>query len=191
MTPKPPFQPSAPHSFVDKSKTDVPQDHRFAWLADKLALAVGDDVVAWASDFDELSSPAQKHDAMQSHQKLLANTPPPHACVLIAISDEDEPRILLTVRSTKLSSHAGEVSFVGGKCDVDDVSSLQVALREADEEVGLVADGITLLGYLPMHLSKKGLLVRPVVVSVPADTVGRLTANQDEIDHIFWVAWQD
>ena len=42
------------------------------------------------------------------------------ASVLLALTDEAQPRVLLTRRSMQLSSHAGEVSLPGGKRDPAD-----------------------------------------------------------------------
>ena len=59
------------------------------------------------------------------------------AAVLIPVVDHREPTVLLTQRSLHLSSHAGQISFPGGKIDATDASPLDAALREAEEEVGL------------------------------------------------------
>ena len=57
------------------------------------------------------------------------------AAVLIPIIDRpDEPTVLLTVRSSDMSSHAGQISFPGGKVDPVDVTRIDTALREAEEE---------------------------------------------------------
>src|SRR5690242_21026774 len=58
------------------------------------------------------------------------------AAVLIPVVDHPEPTVLLTQRSPNLSSHAGQISFPGGKIDATDASPLDAALREACEEVG-------------------------------------------------------
>ena len=39
------------------------------------------------------------------------------AAVLLAISDAEQPEIILTQRSLNLSTHQGQVAFPGGKCD--------------------------------------------------------------------------
>ena len=61
------------------------------------------------------------------------------AAVLIPVVDRPEPTVLLTQRSPHLTSHAGQISFPGGKIDATDASPLDAALREAEEEVGLDA----------------------------------------------------
>ena len=38
-----------------------------------------------------------------------------------------------------------------------------------------------------MQISKSGLLVRPVVASIPPDMVGSLMPNDDEIARLFWL----
>lgn len=62
------------------------------------------------------------------------------AAVLIAITQEQQPKVLLTRRSIHLSQHAGEVSFPGGKRDPSDTSNIVVALREAQEEAEAEVD---------------------------------------------------
>ena len=59
------------------------------------------------------------------------------AAVLIPVVEHDEPTVLLTMRAAHLNSHAGQISFPGGKIDSTDASPLDAALREAEEEIGL------------------------------------------------------
>jgi len=49
------------------------------------------------------------------------------AAVLIPVVDHPEPTVLLTQRSPHLSSHAGQISFPGGKIDATDASPLDAA----------------------------------------------------------------
>ena len=172
--------------FIDKTPISLPSSHRFYELSQQLNTYQGVDILSFIDD-NELLVGLMRKKAIQDYQKLLTQNPPPQACVLIVITDEPNPRLLLTRRSNQLSSHAGEVSFVGGKRDEIDKSSVDVALREAYEEVGLDRSDIQVLGFLPMQLSKKGLLVRPVVACVGVDVVDRLTPNTDEIAKIFWL----
>ncbi|MBL8321327.1 MAG: CoA pyrophosphatase, partial [Acinetobacter sp.] len=89
------------------------------------------------------------------------------AAVLIAVTDEADPKILLTRRSAYLSNHAGEVSFPGGKRDPNDTSNIVAALREAQEETALNPFDVQLLGDLPMQKARNGMLVKPVVGLIP------------------------
>ena len=107
------------------------------------------------------------------------------AAVLIAITQETQPRVLLTRRSIHLSQHAGEVSFPGGKRDPSDTSNIVVALREAQEETALNPFDVKLLGDLPIQRARSGLSVKPIVGLIPAEV--NLIAQPSEIDRIFFV----
>ena len=111
-----------------------------------------------------------------------------HAAVLIAITDEPDPKILLTRRSLYMNNHAGEVSFPGGKRDPNDTSNIVVALREAWEETALNPFDVTLLGDLPMERSRTGILVKPIVGLIPAHV--DLKPQPSEIDRIFFASLQ-
>ncbi|MFB2538022.1 MULTISPECIES: NUDIX hydrolase [unclassified Acinetobacter] len=110
------------------------------------------------------------------------------AAVLVAITDELEPKILLSKRAGHLRQHAGEVSFVGGKRDAEDANDIHVALREAFEEIALLPEQVQLLGELPIQRSKSGLRVRPIVAVIDKDLP--LTLQADEIEHIFYLPLQ-
>lgn len=71
------------------------------------------------------------------------------AGVLILFSDADDPTVTLTARASTLRSHAGQVSFPGGRMDPGDATVVDAALREAQEEVGLDPRLVTVLGELP------------------------------------------
>ncbi|AYA69714.1 CoA pyrophosphatase [Acinetobacter sp. WCHA55] len=108
------------------------------------------------------------------------------AAVLIAITNEEDPKVLLTRRSVYLSNHAGEVSFPGGKRDPQDTSNIVVALREAYEETALNPFDVQLLGDLPMQKARNGMLVKPVVGLIPPEV--ELVAQPAEIDRIFFAS---
>ena len=150
----------------------------------------------WQADGQEVLPLSKGDDQLLSADVIAKSTlaeqtsPMPDACVLVAISNEPAPRLLLTRRAVNLNSHAGEVSFVGGKRDDTDVSSLSVACREAFEEVRLYQHHISPIGYLPMQMSRSGLFVRPVVASIERSAMDGLIANQDEIDAIFWLEFE-
>lgn len=172
-------------NFVDKTAVYLPSEHRFSTLSRSLSGYQGVDILSLTQNNDLIEG-AYRQQLNQAYEQLLIDKPLPHACVLVAITDEPSPRLLLTRRASNLSSHAGEVSLVGGKRDETDRSSYEVAIREAFEEVGLVNDASTLLGFLPMQISKKGLLVRPVVASITPATADSLIASEDEIQRLFW-----
>lgn len=107
------------------------------------------------------------------------------AGVLCAITDEADPKILLTRRAMSLSSHQGEVAFPGGKRDSSDASIVATALREAQEEVALDPSQILVLTELNQVVSRFGYLVTPVLgIIKPQQT---FVANRAELDAVFQV----
>ena len=54
--------------------------------------------------------------------------------------------ILLTKRSEHLKSHAGQISFPGGKFDESDGTLLETALREWEEETGERRETLEIIG---------------------------------------------
>ncbi|MDO6513756.1 MULTISPECIES: CoA pyrophosphatase [unclassified Neptuniibacter] len=109
----------------------------------------------------------------------------PQASVLIALTDDDDPEVILTKRAATLSTHSGEIAFPGGKYDETDTDLLFTALREAHEEVGLQPSLVDVIGPLGQVLSKHGLQVTPWVGVVPKTV--ELVPNLGELDEIFSV----
>ena len=107
------------------------------------------------------------------------------AGVLMAVTAEAMPQLILTRRAGHLSSHAGEVAFPGGKRDEEDSSIIATALRESWEEIGLPESAVQVIGQLDVFTSKAGLRVQPIIGKVPADIV--LRASPEEIESIFRV----
>src|SRR5689334_2947321 len=69
------------------------------------------------------------------------------AAVLIAITDREEPGVLLTVRREHLRTHAGQIAFPGGRVEPDE-DAVDAALREAHEEILLEPKMVDLVGQL-------------------------------------------
>ena len=92
------------------------------------------------------------------------------AAVLVPIIDHDTgPTVLLTVRSSDMPSHAGQISFPGGKVEEGDENRIATALREAEEEVGIDPALVEIVGDMGVHFGGKGFAVTPVVGIVHPD----------------------
>jgi 8-oxo-dGTP pyrophosphatase MutT (NUDIX family) len=110
---------------------------------------------------------------------------PAQASVLVGIVTRARPTVLLTERTTHLSTHSGQVAFPGGKRDATDRDAVHTALREAQEEIGLDAAHARVLGELPTYTTGTRFIVTPVVALV--DPRHQLQANPDEVADIFEV----
>lgn len=85
------------------------------------------------------------------------------AAVLIAVTREAEPQLLLTRRSADLRRHPGQIAFPGGRIDPDDADAVAAALREAEEEVALARNEVEVLGQLDRYETGTGYAITPVV----------------------------
>jgi len=89
------------------------------------------------------------------------------AAVLIPLVERPEGvTVLLTRRTDHLSSHAGQVSFPGGRSEEFDSSPIETALRETEEEIGLSRHRIEIIGVLPDYATVSAYRVTPVVALV-------------------------
>ena len=109
----------------------------------------------------------------------------PKAAVLIALTDEENPEVIYTLRSNKVSSHQGEVSFPGGMQEESDTSLIITALRESEEEIGLPQNCVKILGSLDTMVSRFNVSVTPFVGVIPGDV--ELNTSSEEIEACFRV----
>ena len=107
------------------------------------------------------------------------------ASVLVPIVLRQQPTILLTQRTSHLSTHSGQIAFPGGKHDRDDPDLVSTALREAHEEVGLDSSFVRVLGALPVYVTGSAFVITPVVALV--DVGFSLQRNVNEVDAVFEV----
>jgi len=85
------------------------------------------------------------------------------AAVLLLVVNHPEPTVVFTQRTAHLTDHAGQIAFPGGRCDEGDCTPEGTALREAEEEVGIAAARVEVLGRLPEYRTSTGFAVTPVV----------------------------
>ena len=110
------------------------------------------------------------------------------AGVFIGILYHDEfienPEVIFTQRSAKVSTHSGEVSFPGGKWEEGDKDLYETSLRESNEEINLNINDVTYLGSLNYLISKHKIEVNPYIGLV---TKKQNFIDNDEIAHTFTV----
>lgn len=109
--------------------------------------------------------------------------PPKPGSVLILLYEADgEIRFPLIKRPEYLGAHSGQISLPGGKAEAgEDV--IQTALREGQEEIGIEAHTVQVLGRLSeFFVMPSNFLVTPVVGIIPY--VPRFLPDAHEVDRI-------
>jgi 8-oxo-dGTP pyrophosphatase MutT (NUDIX family) len=110
----------------------------------------------------------------------------PAAVLVPLFYKEGQYHVLFTKRSHGLVFHRGQVCFPGGGPEPHDSSLLQTALREAEEEIGLKAKDVEILGELDDNLTlTSGYVISPFVAFIPHPYPFKL--NHKEVEEIFSV----
>jgi len=120
-----------------------------------------------------------------SVEKKFANREPALAAVLLPLVMREEITLLLTQRSSNLSTHSGQIALPGGRTDDADHDAVDTALREATEEVGLPRAHVEVLGTLPTYVTGTAFIITPVVALVQPGF--ELRPNPGEVADVFEV----
>ena len=90
------------------------------------------------------------------------------AAVLIAVTEQENPTVLLTQRPRTMRDHPGQVAFPGGKIDKGE-DAVTAALREAWEELGIEGKQVRVIGTTDRYQTGTGFDITPVLATVPPD----------------------
>ena len=108
------------------------------------------------------------------------------AAVLIPIWKEQESFFfLLTLRTTKVQTHKGQISFPGGMRDSMEEPLVQTALRETKEEIGISDNQICILGRFDEYLSNTKLIVTPFIGRIEPPLI--IQQNPEEVEEVLKV----
>lgn len=110
-----------------------------------------------------------------------------HAAVLVPLfKDDTEYRVLFTERTNKVEHHKGQISFPGGAVDKDDQSWEETALREAQEEIGLLKKDVRVLGQIDDVLTTvSDFIIHSFVGQMPYPY--DFTLNREEVEKIITI----
>jgi len=126
-------------------------------------------------DLDQLSA-EEIRERLQTQGGTTYDVPPEmlsdsarEAAVLVPFLRIEDAWHILYIRRAHYEGdrHSGQVAFAGGKRDDSDDSLLVTALREAEEEVGIAAGDIEVLGHINHHHTISEFQVRPYVGVMP------------------------
>jgi 8-oxo-dGTP pyrophosphatase MutT (NUDIX family) len=137
------------------------------------------------SDIDAVCSAVARHRPDEVLQRPSSQVHP--SAVLVPLfSANGEPRVLLTRRSESLTTHKGQIAFPGGRLEPGE-TSLQAALRETIEEIGVDARQSHVVGELTAHrtISSTSHIV-PHVVRLPG--MPTEFAMNDEVERVLSVS---
>ena len=138
-----------------------------------------DDLKTLFSPFDVRNHP-EKYTITNLHKIA----PAKQASVLVPLFYKNgNLHVLLTLRSTNMSNHAGQVAFPGGMKDASDTNVIETAIRETEEEVGIMKDKINVISVLPSVVMSSLTVVTPVLAVLSDDFV--VVPNPREVSLVF------
>ncbi len=86
------------------------------------------------------------------------------AAVLVPLIQRgDRISLAYTLRPDEMPTHAGQISFPGGRRDPDDADLVATALREAHEELGVAPESVDILGKIDDVATPVGYVITPVI----------------------------
>ncbi len=107
------------------------------------------------------------------------------AVLIPLIKQDNKLKIIFTLRSSKLKSHSGQISFPGGRAELGE-TSLMTALRESKEEIGLPYQNIKVLGIMSnLFVPPSNSVITPVVGLIMEKFDYELC--EDEVEEVFEV----
>ncbi len=108
------------------------------------------------------------------------------AAVLILFSRIDNQwQVILTRRTDTVNDHKGQVAFPGGAREEQDNSLMETALREAQEEIGILPGDVQVIGQMSPMQTISYYRITPFlgIISHPY----HFTAAKDEVARIFFI----
>ncbi|HCP24658.1 MAG: CoA pyrophosphatase [SAR202 cluster bacterium] len=90
----------------------------------------------------------------------------PAAVMILLYPKDGEYCILLNKRSEEVEHHKGEISFPGGARDPEDRDSLETALRETEEEMGIKREDVTVIGEMDEITTRSNFQVNVFVGTI-------------------------
>lgn len=101
--------------------------------------------------------------------------------ILLSQTDDDSIKVLLTVRSSMLKSHSGQISFPGGRIEPDE-TPLDAAIRETEEEIGIKAEDMEIITELSsIYVPPSNSLIYTFIAQLNSTL---FEINTDEVEEI-------
>lgn len=107
--------------------------------------------------------------------------------VLVPLVDVGgELNVMFEVRSMSIKRQPGEISFPGGQIEAGE-TPLKAALRETEEETGIDASSIRVLGGLDYVSRRDESLIYPYLGYIESVDAKNIHYSEDEVAEIFFV----
>ena len=111
------------------------------------------------------------------------------AVLIPLVEREDGLHILYEQRSTKMKTQPGDVCFPGGRMEPGETPA-ECALRETEEEIGIPAEKIRILGQFDSIYEVSHLTMNTVIGVIEEEDLEYLRLNSKEVETVFTVPYR-
>lgn len=112
------------------------------------------------------------------------------AVLILLFPLKDKIHMCLIRRPSTMRNHAGQIAFPGGKREKEDADLIQTALREAQEEIGIAANTVEILGQLStVYVQISDFLITPVVGWL--NEFPEAVIDSSEVDEVIFIPLED
>lgn len=112
------------------------------------------------------------------------------AVLIVLYQEENQLKIIFILRSVYNGAHSGQISFPGGKYEIDDVDLIETALRETKEEIGISISKEQVLGKLSnIYIPPSNFMVDPYIAII--ENIEGIKLDSTEVQQIYKVAFSD
>jgi len=156
----------------------IPKDTIFNDFIRKLRFQLDKDLPGF--DAQKSMSPSIREDLMGNNKENSATRQ--SAVLLLLFPLGEDINILLIKRAVYNGHHSGQIAFPGGKLEESDLSVFDAALRETEEEVGIITSQIETIGKLtPLYIPISNMVVNPIVGAISAAPITH--PNHQEVEY--------
>lgn len=126
---------------------------------------------------------------IELEREQAVKAPRKSAVLILFYPENSQTKLILIKRAIDQTVHSGQVSFPGGKAEEWDKSLKETALREAEEEIGIRSQDVSIIGELSkLYIPPSNFDVYPFVGFVTQ--FPKLTGNH-EVQHILYIDYEE
>jgi len=118
-------------------------------------------------------------------RKLTVSPTARTSAVLILLNGINSLNLLFTLRSSNLKKHSNQISFPGGRCDLNE-APINAAIRETYEETGIIIEEKDILGKLSeLYVPPSDSFIVPFVAY--KEKIHSFKTNPNEVEEVFFI----
>lgn len=110
--------------------------------------------------------------------------------LILLYPKKDNIHVAFIQRTEYDGPHSGQISFPGGKSEKSDKNIIDTALRESNEEIGIIPEKVKVIGQLtPLHIPVSNFMVYPII-GIYEDTP-KFIADPNEVKKVLEIKLLD